>query len=88
MTQYPEAYLARELGICYSGVALITDYDTGVEGDADVPPVRMVDVFAMLRANVDRSRALLFRMIPSIPPSVAATCSCASAIDEGPLRRS
>ena len=32
MTQYPEAYLARELGICYAAIALITDYDTGVEG--------------------------------------------------------
>src|SRR3954454_7867782 len=33
MTQYPEAYLARELGICYAAIALITDYDTGVEGE-------------------------------------------------------
>ena len=32
MTQYPEAYLARELGICYVSIALITDYDVGVEG--------------------------------------------------------
>ena len=36
MTQYPEAALARELGLCYATVALITDYDVGVEG---VPPV-------------------------------------------------
>ena len=34
MTQYPEAYLARELGIHYAGIALVTDYDTGVEDDA------------------------------------------------------
>ncbi len=32
MTQYPEAALARELGICYVSIALITDYDVGVEG--------------------------------------------------------
>jgi 5'-methylthioadenosine phosphorylase len=42
MTQYPEAYLARELGICYAAIALITDYDTGVEGETrgtgGVPP--------------------------------------------------
>ena len=36
MTQYPEAYLARELGMHYAGIALITDYDTGVEHDPDV----------------------------------------------------
>ena len=34
MTQYPEAVLARELGLCYAAIALVTDYDTGVEGDA------------------------------------------------------
>ena len=32
MTQYPEAYLARELGICYASIALITDYDVGRRG--------------------------------------------------------
>jgi alpha,alpha-trehalase len=29
MTQYPEVVLARELGLCYSGIALVTDYDVG-----------------------------------------------------------
>ena len=38
MTQYPEAYLARELGICYAAIALITDYDTGVEARRGVSP--------------------------------------------------
>ena len=27
MTQYPEAYLARELEICFVNVSLITDFD-------------------------------------------------------------
>ena len=80
MTQYPEAYLCRELGICYCGIALVTDYDNL----PDQPPVRMDDVFAMLRANVDRTRALLFSMIPAIPSD--RSCACASALDQGPLR--
>jgi 5'-methylthioadenosine phosphorylase len=83
MTQYPEAYLARELGICYTALALVTDYDTGVDG---VPPVRMEDVFAMLSANVDQTRSVLFRAIPRIPAAADATCACAAAVDEGPLR--
>src|SRR3712207_9035217 len=33
MTQYPEAYLARELEICYVNISLITDYDVGVAGE-------------------------------------------------------
>lgn len=32
MTQYPECYFARELGICYAACAAITDYDPGVGG--------------------------------------------------------
>lgn len=86
MTQYPEAYLARELGLCYTGMALVTDYDTGVEGDDGVAPVRMEDVFAVLRANVERTRAVLFRAIPALPSADQATCGCADALEEGPLR--
>jgi hypothetical protein len=44
-------------------------------------------VCAVMRDNVDRTRALLHAVIPRIPPADAASCSCAAAIDEGPLRR-
>ena len=44
MTQYPEAYLARELGMHYAGIALVTDYDTGVEHDAGIAPVSQEQV--------------------------------------------
>ncbi len=56
MTGYPEAVLAAELGIRYASVALVTDYDAGVDGHA---PVTMEAVFAMLRANVARVRDLI-----------------------------
>ena len=39
MTQYPESYLARELGICYANISLITDYDAGLEGRDDIAPL-------------------------------------------------
>ena len=32
MTQYPEAWLARELELCYAGLGLVTDYDVGLDG--------------------------------------------------------
>ena len=85
MTQYPEAYLARELGICYSGIALVTDYDTGVEHDASIGPVTMDDVFEVLRSNIDRTRSLLMRVIPLVPSERGAACSCAEALSHGPL---
>ncbi len=39
MTQYPEAWLARELELCYANVSLVTDYDVGLEGVPGVEPV-------------------------------------------------
>jgi 5'-methylthioadenosine phosphorylase len=84
MTQYPEAYLARELGMCYAGLALITDYDTGLEGVEGIEPVTMDAVFAMLARNVDRTRDLLFAAIPAIP--VEPGCHCQSAPAAGPHR--
>lgn len=56
MTGYPEAVLAAELGLRYSTVALVTDYDAGVDGHE---PVTMEAVFAMMRANVARVAALI-----------------------------
>lgn len=85
MTQYPEAFLARELGICYSGIALVTDFDTGVEHDASIAPVTMDEVFAVLRSNIDRTRSLLTRVIPAIPPSRGGACACEEALSQGPL---
>jgi 5'-methylthioadenosine phosphorylase len=85
MTQHPEAYLAREAGICYSAIALVTDYDTGVEGEPGVAPVTMEEVLAVLRSNVDRTRELLKRVIPMVPPSASATCACHAALSTGPL---
>lgn len=76
MTQYPEAYLARELGICYAGLALVTDYDTGVVGSDSEEAVTMEAVMAVLRANIDATRALLADAIPAIPPT--ASCGCAA----------
>lgn len=83
MTQYPEAYLARELGLCYAGVALITDFDTGLEGVDGIEPVTMDVVFEVLAKNVERTRALLFSAIPKL--AVAPPCACAAALSSGPL---
>jgi len=86
MTQYPEAALARELGICYVGIAMITDYDVGVEGINDIAPVEMHEVFAVLKANVEKTRELLSNALPMIPK--VAECRCITALDSGPLRPS
>ncbi len=56
MTGYPEAVLAAELGVRYAGIALVTDYDAGVDGHE---PVSMEAVFAAMRANVARVRDVI-----------------------------
>lgn len=63
MTGMPEAVLAAEAGLRYATVALVTDYDAGVDGHE---PVTMDVVLAVMRDNVARLRDLLERAIPSI----------------------
>jgi 5'-methylthioadenosine phosphorylase len=83
MTQYPEAFLARELGLCYAGLALVTDYDTGLEGVDGIEAVTMDAVFAVLASNVERTRRLLAAAIPTVP--VERSCDCAGAAHDSPL---
>jgi len=78
MTQYPEAWLARELELCYVNLMLVTDYDVGLEGMPDVPPVSADMAFEVFSENLDRLRALLFRVVPKIGPQ--PDCVCASAL--------
>ncbi|MBM3679818.1 MAG: S-methyl-5'-thioadenosine phosphorylase [Actinobacteria bacterium] len=65
MTGYPEAALARELELCYASIALITDYDTGVDLDAG-QAVTADDVLTAFAANLDILRDLLVHAIGSL----------------------
>jgi 5'-methylthioadenosine phosphorylase len=76
MTQYPEAYLARELEMCYCGIALITDYDAGVDHDSAVTNVDVMKVFA---DNLDKLKSLLIEMIPAISKT-RERCDCKDAL--------
>jgi 5'-methylthioadenosine phosphorylase len=76
MTQYPEAYLARELEICYVNIALVTDHDVGAEG---VTAVTKDDVIRVFNQNNNRVKDLIFAMIPSLPTT--RDCICAHALE-------
>lgn len=76
MTQYPEGYLARELAMCYVNIALITDYDAGVDSDEAVQNADVARVFA---ENLDKVKGLLVDMIPQIPTE--RDCICVHALD-------
>ena len=75
MTGLPEAAIARELALCYTTIALVTDLDAGVEGGAGVTHDEVLRVFA---ANVERLKALIADVVPALPTD--DDCSCRRAL--------
>jgi 5'-methylthioadenosine phosphorylase len=59
MTQYPESVLARELGLAYGAIGLVTDHDAGVDERADVAAVTQEAVFEEFARHLPRLRALV-----------------------------
>jgi len=80
MTGHPEAVLARELALCYTALALVTDLDAGVETGGGVTHEEVLRVFA---ANVDRLRSLLFDVVTALP--LERDCPCSRALDGIPV---
>lgn len=79
MTGMPEASVARELAMCFSTVACVTDMDAGLEGDAGVSHH---DVLAVFADNIGRLKELLRRTIAALPSDeVSAACPCRHALD-------
>ena len=76
MTGHPEAVLARELALCYTAVALVTDLDAGIEAGSSVT---QAEVFRVFRENTDRLRALLLDLLAALP--LERDCPCGSALD-------
>ncbi len=81
MTGMPEAAIARELAMCFSTVAMVTDHDAGVEAGTGVTHAEVLKIFA---GNIDRLKELLLRTIDAMPApesDVEAGCSCRRALD-------
>ncbi|NUS03434.1 MAG: S-methyl-5'-thioadenosine phosphorylase [Nonomuraea sp.] len=76
MTGCPEAALARELGLCYVPVALVTDLDAGLGVGSGV---RRDEVSAIFHEGLDRLRALVVATVALMPAD--RTCGCAHAVD-------
>jgi 5'-methylthioadenosine phosphorylase len=72
MTQCPEAPLAAEAGIPFAGVALVTDYDAGLDEDPDVEPVSQEAVFAVFEANLHKVRELIDASLPALAAALAS----------------
>jgi 5'-methylthioadenosine phosphorylase len=76
MTALPEAVLARELALCYTTIALVTDTDAGVE---EGEGVTQAEVFRVFAANIERLRDVLMKVIANLPAE--RDCPCPHALD-------
>ena len=74
MTNLPEAKLAREAEICYSTIALSTDYDCWHETEADVTVEAVMEI---IRQNVSLAKQIVKGSVERIPE--ARSCGCRSA---------
>lgn len=68
MTQYPEAYLCRELGMAVVNISLITDYDAGTVSDSE--PVNAAHVLEVFKTNSENIRKVVLGMIPKFPKNL------------------
>ncbi|MBC8050839.1 MAG: S-methyl-5'-thioadenosine phosphorylase, partial [Chitinophagales bacterium] len=64
MTNMPEAKLAREAEICYSTVAMVTDFDCWHEDHADVD---ITSIIAVMKDNSEKAGRLIARLAADFP---------------------
>jgi 5'-methylthioadenosine phosphorylase len=81
MTQYPEAWLCRELGMAVVNISLITDYDAGVLEGTDA--VTAHDVLEVFSANAERIQKVVLDLIGRFPEDLG-TLGAVEAL--GPTR--
>jgi len=84
MTNMPEARLAREAGICYSTIAMITDYDCWRIG-ADAESVTVEMIIENLNKNSRVAKEMLVNTIENMPDE--RTCGCGNALKDAIVTR-
>jgi 5'-methylthioadenosine phosphorylase len=69
MTQYPEAYLCRELGMGVVNISLITDYDSGVHAGTEA--VNAHDVLEVFKSNSEKIKKVVLDLIGKLPADLS-----------------
>jgi 5'-methylthioadenosine phosphorylase len=80
MTNVQEVKLAREAGLCYATLAMVTDYDCWKE---DVAPVTVEEVVTRLNENARAAQAILAGVARTLPAERA--CRCGAALENAIL---
>lgn len=76
MTGAPEASIARELALCYTSLAVVTDHDAGVDAGQGVT---FAEVMATFGASIDRLKSVMTEAISTLPTD--DDCSCRRSLD-------
>lgn len=79
MTGMPEAVLAREMELCLSGIAVITNYAAGISGSI----LTTTEVVENMKAAMGKIRSLLLGTIQLIPEK--RNCGCINALKDARL---
>jgi 5'-methylthioadenosine phosphorylase len=80
MTNLQEAKLAREAEICYSTLALVTDYDCW---HPDHDSVTVADIVRNLQKNSENAQKIIRAAVKRLP--VARSCKCGTALQHAIL---
>jgi len=75
MTLVPEVTLARERGLCYACLAMVTDFDVWAN-----KPVDAAEIVETMHQNSERMGRLLARLLPGLARE--PDCACARALDQ------
>jgi 5'-methylthioadenosine phosphorylase len=74
MTNVTEAKLAREAGLCYSTLALVTDFDCW---HVEEEPVTLEAVLEIMHKNVEKAQEVINELVPLLRN--VGSCACADA---------
>lgn len=79
MTQYPEIALAREKEMCYTAIAIVTDYDSGLVAEGLAKPVSTKEISLVFKDNILKVKKLMLTMIENWP--VKRSCNCGNSLE-------
>jgi 5'-methylthioadenosine phosphorylase len=75
MTNVPECVLAREAGICYSAISVVTNFAAGISK----VKLTHAEVAELMAENIGRVKKLMIRAISKIP--AVRGCACGKALE-------
>jgi 5'-methylthioadenosine phosphorylase len=76
MTGMPEASIARELALCYTSIAVVTDHDAGVESGEEVTHAAVIEQFGH---SIEALKQVLRSTVAHLPTD--DDCGCRRSLD-------